>query len=61
MRTELMKRERLLRKREAMARLTVSRPTLDRMIKSGELEAIRISRRVVRIRESELERLIRGA
>lgn len=52
--------ERLLNKKEARAVLRVSSPTLDRMISRGELSVVRLSTRVVRVRESALRALVEG-
>jgi excisionase family DNA binding protein len=41
--------------------LDLSRRTVDRMIHRGEIRAVRMGGRIVRIPRSEIERLIRGA
>ncbi|MDR2926608.1 MAG: helix-turn-helix domain-containing protein, partial [Cytophagaceae bacterium] len=41
----------------AAALLGISRPTIYKIISSGELQTIRISERVVRVRKSDLEKL----
>jgi excisionase family DNA binding protein len=51
---------RLLTTREAAERLRVSHDTITRMIKRGELPAIRISQRIVRIPVPALVRLESG-
>jgi excisionase family DNA binding protein len=50
--------ERLLRKIEAQELLRVSRPTLDRMIATGQLSVVRLADRAIRISESALRELI---
>jgi len=52
--------EKLFNKEEARAVLRVSKPTLDRMISRGELSVVRLSKRVVRVRESALRALVEG-
>lgn len=50
----------LLTRDEAATRLTVSKTTLDRLIARGELRAVKLSRRAVRIAEADLEVFIHG-
>jgi len=50
--------DRLLRKVDACRVLEVSKPTLDRMISRGDLSVVRVSERVVRLRESTLRAFI---
>ena len=51
--------DRLLRKKEAAARLASSERTIDRMANSGSLTRIKI-RGAVRFRESEIKSIIKG-
>ncbi|CAN5787385.1 hypothetical protein BH24CHL6_BH24CHL6_08230 [soil metagenome] len=53
--------QRLLTPKEAADRLRVSHDTISRMIKRGELPAIRLSQRIVRIPVPAVERLESGA
>ena len=49
--------DRLITKREAQQRLgDVSKATLDRMIKRGDIAIVRVAERTVRISEMELRR-----
>ena len=50
--------DKLLRKEQAREGLGISRPTLDRMIRRGDLAVVRVSERAVRIAESELRRFV---
>lgn len=50
--------ERLLNKEQAREALTVSRPTLDRMISRGDLPVVRLSERVVRVSENAIREFI---
>jgi excisionase family DNA binding protein len=51
--------ERLLNKQEVCERLRCSLPTLDRMIKRGDLPVVRVGRRVL-LRESTVNEWIRS-
>jgi excisionase family DNA binding protein len=51
-------RDRLLLKREAHRALRVSLPTLDRMIRRGDLPIVKLSRGSVRIAESAIREFI---
>jgi excisionase family DNA binding protein len=51
--------ERLLNKQEVCERLRCSLPTLDRMIRRGELPVVRVGRRVL-LRESTVNEWIRS-
>jgi excisionase family DNA binding protein len=51
--------ERLLNKQEVCDKLRCSLPTLDRMIKRGELPVVRVGRRVL-LRESTVNDWIRS-
>jgi excisionase family DNA binding protein len=51
--------ERLLNKQEVCARLRCSLPTLDRMIRRGDLPVVRVGRRVL-LRESTVNKWIRN-
>jgi excisionase family DNA binding protein len=53
--------QRLLTPKEVADRLRVSHDTVSRMIKRGELPAIRLSQRIVRIPVPAVERLESGA
>jgi excisionase family DNA binding protein len=50
--------ERLLRKTAVLERLSVSRPTLDRLIATGQLEVVRVSTRAIRISEGAVREFI---
>jgi excisionase family DNA binding protein len=52
--------EELHSRKEAAGRLKISLPTLDRMIKAGEIGYVKI-RRSVRVPRSEVERLMKPA
>jgi len=51
--------EGLLTIRVASEKLRVSVPTLRRMLKVGRLKAVRISPRLLRVEEKEIDRLIK--
>lgn len=50
--------DKLLRKEQAREALGVSRPTIDRLIKRGELPIVRVSERAVRISETSLREFV---
>jgi excisionase family DNA binding protein len=50
--------DRLLRKREVKRSLDVSLPTLDRMIRRGDLPIVKLSSQTVRISEAAVRELI---
>lgn len=53
-----MKREELLTVEEAADWLTISKPTLWRMIRGGEIPVVKIARRTIRIKLSDVENYI---
>ena len=53
-----MKRDELLTVQEAADWLTISKPTLWRMIRRGEIPVVRIARRTIRLRLTDLENYI---
>ena len=50
--------ERLLRKDTVQTRLDISRASLERLIRRGDLKVVRLGRRAIRVRESTLQDLI---
>ena len=54
------KQEKLLSRKEGATALRVSQPTIDRMLRSGELMPCRIRGRVF-IRQSDVDRILRGS
>ncbi len=51
--------EKLLSRKEASTALNISQPTLDRMLKAGELKKVRVRGRAF-VRQSEVSRIISG-
>jgi len=56
--TERRQRDPLLTKPEVRQELRITHRKLDELIRSGQLEAIRLGARTVRIRSSALQRLL---
>ena len=52
---KVMKREELLTVEEAAEWLTISKPTLWRMLRRGEIPVVKIAKRTVRIKLSDIE------
>lgn len=50
----------MLTKDQAAERLGVTRSFIDRLIKRGDLQAVKLGTRTYRIPEDEIQRLIKG-
>lgn len=55
---EDMKKDELLTVEEAADWLTISKPTIWRMIRRGEIPVVRIARRTIRLKLTDLENYI---
>jgi len=53
-----MKNDELLTVEEAAEWLTISKPTLWRLIRSGEIPVVKIARRTIRLKLTDLENYI---
>jgi excisionase family DNA binding protein len=53
-----MKKDELLTVEEAAGWLTISKPTLWRLIRSGEIPVVKIARRTIRLKLTDLENYV---